>query len=393
MSKSINPPKKHKYGQQPPKKKPPISIDFAKYKKPIIITVSILLAALIIAGAITFIIDCVTIDTPYDGIRIPKYIRIPEYKGMELKEEDITKSFEDRKKALLRKYATFTELTEGVIKEDNNVTIDAKGYIIENGVKADKPFENGTLENYEITSLGSHTTSSGALFAKEIQDALIGKDVTTKDVIHVQLTYPADATAEAMRGKTVEFDITIKKVTETQYPEYTNEFIFAKTDYKTIEEYEEALDKDIRINILWNRLITNSVVISYPKSKMSQYTTEFDDYYKAYMQSQNISFDKLLSDVLGTNNDGYIAQRFEYAQETIKEEMILYFIVKTEDIRLSDEEFNALALEIAEQNGYKTVEELKATTSDEVFERTVIWEKVKRLIYDWADKIPATPAD
>ncbi len=380
MAKMMNPPKKDRYPVQ--KKKQGINI--AKYKKPIIIITAAVLAAAIIATALTLFLNYYFVDTPYDGIRFSKYIRVPEYFGMSLKQSEIEEAFEKEKKALLREYAEFNELTEGKIAEGNNVTIDAKGYELIDGVRSENPID-ASLTDYEITDIGSHVTSNGANFLKEFQDALIGADVKPSGVITVNVKYEDDHAVEAMRGKEISYDITVKKVTETVYPNYTDAFIFAKTGYQNIAEYEEALNNEIRYNLLWNRLIAGTEVIEYPEKKIAIYEDEFDSYYNAYMSANNITFEKLLEQ-LGTDEEGYSQLRRNYAMGTVKEELVLYFIVKTEKVRVSKEEYRTGALALAEENGYDTVDELVADLGENVVERTVVWEKVKAMIYDAAIK-------
>lgn len=381
MSKMMNPPKKDRYPNQYKKQ----GVDLSKYKKPIIIITSAVLAVAIITVSLILWLNYYFVDTPYDGIRFSKYIRVPEYLGMELKNSDIEQSFETQKKALLREYANFTELTTGKIVEGNNVTVDVKGYELVDGVRGEDPID-ASLTDYEITDIGNHVTSNGASFLKEFQDALIGADVKPDGVITVNVKYEDDHSVESMRGKEISYDITVKKVTETVYPDYTDSFIFARTGYQNIAEYEEATRNEIRYNLLWNRIISNTQVLEYPEDKIRIYTDEFDNYYNAYMAANNITFTALLEQ-LETDEEGYSQMRMNYATGTVKEELVLYFIVKTEKVRVSKDEYNTGAQALADENGYEDVDELVADLGESVVRRTILWEKVKAMIYDSAAKI------
>ena len=381
MSKMMNPPKKDRSPNQYKKQ----GVDLSKYKKPIIIITSAVLAVAIITVSLILWLNYYFVDTPYDGIRFSKYIRVPEYLGMELKNSDIEQSFETQKKALLREYANFTELTTGKIVEGNNVTVDVKGYELVDGVRGEDPID-ASLTDYEITDIGNHVTSNGASFLKEFQDALIGADVKPDGVITVNVKYEDDHSVESMRGKEISYDITVKKVTETVYPDYTDSFIFARTGYQNIAEYEEATRNEIRYNLLWNRIISNTQVLEYPEDKIRIYTDEFDNYYNAYMAANNITFTKLLEQ-LETDEEGYSQMRMNYATGTVKEELVLYFIVKTEKVRVSKDEYNTGAQALADENGYEDVDELVADLGESVVRRTILWEKVKAMIYDSAVKI------
>ena len=386
MAKTMNPPKKHKYQVRPPKKEPALIRFFTKYKKLLtILTAALLALAILVTGTVIFL-KWLLVSTPYDFINLGKHISTPVYKGVELKQSEIDETFARELKSILREYATFSDVTEGVIEKEHNVKVDTKGYLIgENGERAKDPFSGSTLTDYEITDIGDHYTSSGSKFSSEIQDGLIGKSVKKDTKVTIAFTYADDHNNEQLRGKKVEFDVTVKGVTKTNYPEYTDEFVKSKTGYETVKALEDYLREQIELDLLWTEVVENVEVKSYPKKKLNAALKQIDEYYNAYMAANNLSWEKLLSDVLGTTEEGYNSMRQQRAERTVKEEMILYYIVKEEKIRLSYKEYKAGAKALAEIEGYESVKELENAIGKEIVERSIKWDIVKQMVKDNAN--------
>ncbi len=316
---------------------------------------------------------------PYH-INLKSYIDVPQYMGITVKNEDITKELDRQKRALLLTYAGYETLTEGIIKEGYKVTVDATGYILKSdGTRSSEAMSNGSLKDYAITDLGNHYTESGTAFSSEIQEALIGKNVDESEKIVAKVTYPDDYSSAELRGRTAEFDITIKKVEKTILPGYTNTFILAKTGYKDIATYEEALEKDIRYNLVWNAVVNSVTVKKFPEDKVTEYRQAFSKPYNEYMEENNMSFDKLLSE-LKIDEQTYFDQQDAYAYGLVREEMILYYIARKENIKVSDSEYKVLALELAIENGYSSISEFEDSVTEATVERSVLWQKVKTIL-------------
>lgn len=383
MAKTMNPPKKHKYQVRQLKKEPALVRFFTKYKKLLLILTAALLAlAILVTGTVIFL-KWLLVSTPYDFINLGKHISTPVYKGIEIKQTDIDETFAREKKSILREHATFTDVTDGVIEKEFNVKIDTKGYLIgENGERAKDPFSGSVLTDYEITDLGYHYTSSGAKFSKEIQDGLVGKSAKANTKVVIAFKYDDDHNNEELRGKNVEFDVTIKSVTKTNYPEYTDVFVKEKTGYETISALEEYLRDAIELDLFWTEVVNKVEVKKFPQKKLNANLKQIDAYYNAYMSANSLSWEKLLSDVLGTTEEGYNAMRQQRAERTVKEEMILYYIVKEEKIRLSRKEYKAGAAELAETEGYETVKELENAIGKDIVTRSIKWDIVKQLVKD-----------
>ncbi len=383
MAKTMNPPKKHKYQVRPPKKEPALVRFFTKHKKLIlIITAALLALAILVTGTVMFL-KWLLVSTPYDFINIGKHISEPMYKGVEITQAEIDETFNREKKSILRQYATFADVKDGLIEKEFNVKVDTKGYIIgENGERETNPFSGSVLTDYEITDIGEHYTSGGSKFSAEIQNGLIGQSVKANTKVTIAFKYDDDHANEELRGKNVEFDVTVKGVTKTNYPEYTDAFVKEKTGYETITALEEYMRSAIELDLFWSEVVNSVEVKKFPKKKINENYEQIDAYYNAYMAANSLSWEKLLSDVLGTTEEGYNSMRQQRAERTVKEEMILYYIVKEEKIRLSRKEYKAGAAELAEIEGYESIKELEDAIGKDIVTRSIKWDIVKQLVKD-----------
>ena len=387
---TVNPPKKHKYSIQPAKQQTRAEIItkkvtdfFTLNKKLILIITAAVLAAAILITALVVGLNYYFIDTPYDGIRFADYIMIPDYFSRELSASRVEEEFEKEKIALLKTQATYETLNSGLIEEGNNVTISTEGYII-NDDGTESKAAKGTLTDYEITDIGNHITESGLSFSDEIQDALIGTSVISVKKVTAEIEYPEDYSITEFQGKTVKYYITVSKVTKTILPEYTDAVI-SKIDsrFANTKEYEDYTYRQIKFSLLWTDLVKDSIAIKYPENKLKIYMDEYDAYYNNYMEQNQITFEELLAE-MGSTAEEYLSARKTYAENTVKEEIILYFIIKTEKVRLSSAEFQTVCESIAKTSGYQSVEMMLRDYGEEIVRRTVLWEKVKEMILESA---------
>ncbi len=367
--------KKVKKNKKPGK----ISTFFGKYKKIILCSAAGICVAALVVSVVIFAVNAATSHIPYN-VKLSKYVDVPTYMGITIKNEDIQKEFDKQKKELLLKAATYEALTEGKIEEGYRVTVDTKGYLLkEDGTREEKTFSSGTLTDYVITDIGNHYTENGVAFSSEIQEAIIGKDIKEPGEIKATVKYPSDYAVDEVKGKTAEFDITLKKVEKTILPGYTDTYVLAKTVYKNIEEYEEATNREIRENLVWNAIVKGTTVKKFYKPKVDEYITEFVTPYNDYMDEKKMTFDELLKE-LKIDQATFLNNRDTYAYGLVREEMILYYIARAEEIDVSDTEYKTIGKEVAIESGYSSLADFESNLGEDDVMRSVLWEKVKRIL-------------
>ena len=158
---------------------------------------------------------------------------LKDYKGIELKKEEISVSDEDVAKKLAEvreQNARIIDVDDRPVKTGDTVTIDYAGSI--DGV----PFEGGTDQEHKLT-IGS------GQFIPGFEDQIIGKNIG--DEFDVRVTFPEKYHAEELAGKEAVFAVKLHAITEKELPELDAELAQDVSDFDTLAEYKEDIKKEL----------------------------------------------------------------------------------------------------------------------------------------------------
>lgn len=115
-------------------------------------------------------------------------------------------------------------------KLSDEVTIDFAGK------KNNVAFDGGTSEDYQLV-LGSNS------FIPGFEDAVVG--MKPGDKKSIPLTFPKDYHAKDLKGAKVEFDVTLKTVSEVTTPELTDEVAGKVGPFATVKELTEDIRREL----------------------------------------------------------------------------------------------------------------------------------------------------
>lgn len=115
-------------------------------------------------------------------------------------------------------------------KLSDEVTIDFVGK------KNNVAFDGGTSEDYQLV-LGSNS------FIPGFEDAVVG--MKPGDKKSIPLTFPKDYHAKDLKGAKVEFDVTLKTVSEVTTPELTDEVAGKVGPFATVKELTEDIRREL----------------------------------------------------------------------------------------------------------------------------------------------------
>lgn len=368
-------------------------------KKAIIIAVvaAVLLIAIVISTC--FIVDYALVDTPYDGTKLTKYVKVGKYIGAELSAAEVEDELKETKGGIIKLFTKKIKVTKGPIEEGMNVTVSINARV--NGA-IDK---NASYTTYEIADIGNHETTEDKDFFKALEQHVLTKgsfDFETAGYVSgapaFTYTYPDNYKVSSVKGKTVEHEILITAVTETDAPEFNDELLKNNPDkiieflglhvtFNTVKEFDDYMRHQIELNTLWNSIVDASEVKSYPEKFIKKYEDEYDAYYEAVMKQNKLESWSALYTKLGTTEEGYVAQRTSYAEGVVKEEMILYHIIQEEVIRMSGAEYKKNGATLAVESGYEDLADYEDTLGKEMAKRTVHWEMVKEYLLSKATRV------
>ena len=271
------------------------------------------------------------------------YVTLGEYKGIEVQVKSVEVTEDDiqaKVDSLLSYYATSTDVTDRAVQDGDVVNIDYTGYI--DGVA----FDGGS-------ATGASLTIGSGQFIDGFETGLIGANIG--DEVKLNLTFPNPYLNNPdYAGKAVQFDVKVNSIQVKETPELTDEFIANNTSYKTVDEYKASVKESLeaskaedvksdKLNNVWNTIIANCTVVSYPEELVAQYQTEMNDYYE---QIATNYYGKTLEEYItgnGSTMDDFNKKTLEYGQTSAISEMIARGIAEKESITVSDDEVKEYA--------------------------------------------------
>ncbi len=301
-----------------------------------------------------------------------QYVQLGQYKGiavtvdaasLEVSDEDVTAYIDN----LRSNFADTNEITEGVTKNGDTITLDYSGTL--DGVA----FSGGTATDVQ------YTVGSGR-FITDLDEGLVGLEVGKEYAI--PCTFPDTYYSTDLAGKDVVFTVTVSSITEQVLPDYDADFV-AKlvatgnydTDATTTEEFTAYAKQYLQdmakssyesscYSEIWTALDENTTVSGYPEEELNSTAdtikTNVRSEYEYYGSYYGItSFEDYLSQVYGIADEDELAtEAEEYAKSYLKEKMVLTLIAGEEGITVTDDELRSYGEEIAVDNGYESYDKL-----------------------------------
>ena len=212
-------------------------------------------------------------------------------------------------------------------------------------------FDGGSAEGTDLL-LGSGTMIDG------FEDGIVGMNVGETKTIDV--TFPEDYDSEELAGKAAQFAITLNSI-------YA-ESLFADTRAELEASREEEIAA-VKNQYAWTAVVNNATFVKYPEKVVNKLAEDLYAYYEMAYYSY-IQYGLTL-EMLGITEETCL----ESAQNTIKQELIPYSIVKANGYTVTDEQYNAKGTALATEYGI-TEDEYKNTYSRQSTETKVYYEKV-----------------
>lgn len=158
-------------------------------------------------------------------VTVKPEVKLGEYKGLEVEEEDTTVTDEDVEaelKGLQEKHAELVVVEDGEIQEGDTAIIDFEGFL------GEEPFEGGKGENYSL-EVGSNT------FIPGFEEQLVGEKAGAEK--EVKVTFPEEYHAENLAGQEATFKVKVHDIKRKELPELDDEFA------KDVNEEVASLDE------------------------------------------------------------------------------------------------------------------------------------------------------
>ncbi|MDO5392367.1 MAG: trigger factor [Eubacteriales bacterium] len=307
-----------------------------------------------------------------------QYIKLGEYKGIDAQEDvqEVTDSDVDTQ-IQMNLAQNPVEVTDknAEVKSGDVVNIDYEGK--KDGVA----FDGGTAEGFDLT-IGSGTFIDG------FEDGLIGaKKGETRDL---NLTFPEGYQAEDLAGQDVVFTVTVNAIKTT--PELTEEWVKENTEYDSVEKYKDGVRKDLEetnretakntvMGNLWTTIMDSCEVIEYPQEDVDQAMKLFEDNLNKYAQQQNVEPDEFLESQ-GMTREQFDEQSKDYAEYTVKQNLVVQAIMDAEKFTLVDEKSEEAKKELTANYGVDDISDLVKEFGQETVNQSIALTRVSDFILD-----------
>ncbi|MDD2445923.1 MAG: trigger factor [Clostridia bacterium] len=239
-------------------------------------------------------------------------------------------------------------------------------------------FEGGSSEDYRL-ELGSKTFIEG--FEEQVAGMVIGEEKIVK------VTFPKNYFSENLKGKDVEFKVTLKQLEEKQLPELNDEFVSNVSEFETLEEFKSDIKKHLEesLQVQLKRETENKLIdkiaeeteIEVPESMILLQIDDFVKNFESKLSYQGLTLQDYLSQTNSTIEQFKNGQR-ENAIKNIKTRLTLENIIKNENLDVKPEELDEKISEIASKYK-KSLEDYKKSLSEReliYFENGILMDKL-----------------
>ena len=307
-----------------------------------------------------------------------QYIKVGEYKGLDVQEDvqEVTDSDID--------IQIQTNLSQNLVEvADENAEV-KNGDVVNidyEGKKDGVAFDGGTAEGFDLT-IGSGSFIDG------FEDGLIGaKKGETRDL---NLTFPENYQAEELAGQDVVFTVKVNAIKTT--PELTEEWVKENTEYDSVEKYKEGVRKDLEetnrqmaqntaLSNLWTTIMDSCEVVKYPQKDVDKAMKLFEDNLNTYADQQNMKPEEFLESQ-GMTREQFDEQSKDYAEYTVKQNLIVQAIMDAEKFTLTDEKSEEARKELEANYGVDDISDLLKEFCQETVNQSIALTRVTDFIID-----------
>ena len=293
-------------------------------------------------------------------------VTLGEYKNLKVKKGEVKVTDEEIGHEIEHMRSHMADV---VVKENGEVVLGDTAVISFTGVVDGKEVEGAKGENYPL-EIGSHS------FIPGFEEGLVG--MKTGETKKLNLKFPENY-VEDLKGKEVEFTVTVNEVKTRVLPEINKEF-FEDLGYEDVKD-EKGLREKVKEELTHEKehneedIFMDKVLEAAAKNMKIEINPEIIDdevhrminQYAEQLKMQGMDFNEFLK-ITGTKEEDLHKQMEPEAEKRVKYRFMLEAIAEKEDLKFTKEEVEARASEIATSYGVDKEEILKSFGSMEVIE-------------------------
>ncbi|RRD94740.1 trigger factor [Clostridiales bacterium COT073_COT-073] len=270
-------------------------------------------------------------------VAVKPEVSLTEYKGLEIKKEEISVSDEEIEKKLeevREKNARIIDVDDRPVKDGDTVTIDYAGSV--DGVA----FDGGTDTNHKLT-IGS------GQFIPGFEDQVIGHSIGEE--FDVNVTFPSPYHSEELAGKEAVFAVKLHAISEKELPDLDDELAQDVSDFDTLAEYKEDLKKQLlhdkehkaehELEHQVMDALVNKLEVELPEPMVDLEVENQMYNMEKRMRAQGFSLEQYMQ-FTGQTVSALQASLRDGAVKSIKGRLALEAVAKAENLEVSEEDIN-----------------------------------------------------
>ncbi len=286
---------------------------------------------------------------PYPYENLGDFLTLSDYKSFSISQAFIDREISATLSALFNEKKLYADVkTEREAKDWDKVKLTFSSITVGEETVYPLP-ENpeggeGSAEkenSYEFI-IGAHAAIS------DIENAVIGMTLNSEK--EITFVFPADYTAvKDYAGKTATFKFKLASLQEP--PLLNDDLCYRYTTYPTAESLRTAFEQEIIYGKFWEYMLDSSVLKARPEKEFNDYYNSFLDVFKTYAKSNNKTLEEYVT-TDGKNHpsmglyDGITMDKFyelasNYADDNVKNDLILFSLVRAENLQTSGSLYEA----------------------------------------------------
>ena len=331
----------------------------------------------------TMLISCSKDPYPYE---LSDYITVPEdISNIEVSDEKIASEVARRIGEALANSATEVAVVDRGAVTGDTVQLGLACYYLDS--YADDRASGKRIEAISdpdcIIKIGS------SRHPEKLQEALIGKEAG--DVFVVQTVLPDSFKVDNLAGKSVVYECAVTALRTTVLPEYGDAFAMSASGLATVAEYEAMLKKTVREELIFDKLLSLSEIEVYPVDEVNQYSGNFISYYTDLATAAEMTLEEYVAKKFFIELNDFHLQADAYAKESVAKDLLMYYLIRTYDLEITDAEYTEGARRYAERYGLASISALESKFGKDFILKTVSMDKVLLYLASQVDaaKAPA----
>ena len=284
-------------------------------------------------------------------------VTLGKYKGVKVDKIEVKVTDEEVDAEINREResnARTINVEDRAVKDGDMTVIDFEGFV--DGVA----FEGGKGENYPLT-IGSGSFIPGFEEAREaIEKYVGGKKGYKKNKYKYDdrtVTFPEDYHAAELAGKPAVFKCTVKEIKEKQLPDLDDEFASEVSDFDTMAEYREDVQKKLtskkeeEAKIAKEEAVLDAVIadakMEIPDAMLETQQRQLLENFAQRIQAQGLSLEQYMQ-FTGLTAQTMMEQLKPEALKRIQSRLVLEAVAAAEKMEATEEDFEAEIKSIAE---------------------------------------------